>query len=146
MKRRMLQNQYYPQIPNNNYMMPQYQNYQNVPRQDSTNFSYVRDRAEAEQWPIATGSKLLFEDQGGSYFYIKTLGFGPNDRPLFIAYKKEEYPVQQETKQDSTLEQEINSTKLEMNCVKNDISELKEMLKELTSRPNYNKYDKKGGK
>lgn len=138
----MLPNQYYPQIPNNNYLMPQYQNYQvQQPRQDNANFNYVRDRAEAEQWAIAPGSKLFFEDQNGNWLYIKSLGYGPNDRPIFVAYKREE-PIQQEPKQDT-----FDFTKYdnEMNCVKNDISELKEMLKELTNKPTYNKFDKKGG-
>ena len=139
----MLPNQYYPTMPNNNYMIPQYQNYQmQQPRQDNANFNYVRDRSEAEQWAIAPGSKLFFEDQNGSYLYIKSLGYGPNDRPVFISYKKEEIPIQQNIQQNN-----FDFTKYdnEMACVKNDISELKEMLKELTAKPNFNKFEKKGG-
>ena len=139
----MLPNQYYPTMPNNNYMMPQYQNYQmQQPRQDNVNFNYVRDRSEAEQWAIAPGSKLFFEDQNGSYLYIKSLTYGPNDRPVFTAYKKEDPPIQQNDQQNN-----FDFTKYdnEMACVKNDISELKEMLKELTAKPNFNKFEKKGG-
>lgn len=137
----MLQNQYYQQ-PMNNYMMPQqYQNFQPQQRQDLTNFNYVRDRAEAENWPIAPGNRLIFEDQSGSYFYIKSLGFGPNDRPMFSSYKLEQ-PVKEEPKQENKYEQDLNATKLEVNSLKDSLNELKELVTKLS----YNKFDnKKGG-
>lgn len=144
----MLPNQFYQQP--GNYMAPPFPNFQAQQRQEQLNqvFSnsyncyYVRERAEAENWHIAPGNHLVFEDQNGLYFYTKSLGFAPNDRPIFSVYKREDFVQQEQPKQEDS---EITNMKTEMASVKNDISELKEMLKELTTKPNFNKFDKKGG-
>lgn len=155
----MLQNQYYPQIPNNNYMMPQYQNFQQQPtRQDQLNqvfnntytYTFVQNRGEAERWPVAPGSLLVFADQNGMYYYTKSLSFTPNDKPVFSVFKREDCVESTSTNQTSIeqnplkeeLEKYQSSTKLEMDNLKSSILELKDLITQ-NSKPNFN--PKKGG-
>ena len=139
MKRRMLQNQYYPQ--NNNFMYPQYrqeQLNQVYANSYNSNCIFVKDRNEAEMWQVAPGNKLIFEDQNGINFYVKSLGFSPNDRPVFKVYKREN-PLKDE------FEKYQSSTKLEMDSLRSSIEELKELISQ-NSKPNFNKNYKKGGR
>lgn len=153
-------NQFYPQ--NNNYMMPQYQNFQQQPtRQDQLNqvfnntytYTFVQNRGEAERWPVAPGSLLVFADQNGMYYYTKSLGFAPNDKPVFSVFKREDCvePVQQnvESVEQNPLKEELekyqSSTKLEMDSLKSSILELKDLITQ-NSKPNFNKNYKKGGR
>jgi len=157
-------NQFYPQ-PNNymGYMQPQYQNLQAQQRQEqlnqvfanSYNYNFTRDRAEAENWPIAPGNNLVFRDQNGTHFYTKSLGYGPNEKPIFAVYKREDYvePVQQnvESVEQNPLKEEFekyqNSTKLEMDSLRSSIEELKELINQKPSFNNgNNKPYKKGGR
>ena len=131
-------------------MMPPYQNYQAQQRQEQLNqvfnntynYIFVRDRNEAENWQIAPGNHLVFEDQNGGYFYTKSLGYAPNDKPVFSVFKREDYVVKEQKQEDNKFEQNVNN---EISCLKNDISDLKEMIQQLTTKPTYNKFDKKGG-
>ena len=155
----MLPNQYYPQIPNNNYGFNQYQNFQQPTRQDQLNqvfnntynYTFVHNRSEAEQWPVAPGSLLVFADQNGMYYYTKSLGFAPNDKPVFSVFKREDcveqtsqnqIPVEQNPLKDE-LEKYQNSTKLEMDNLKSSIEELKDLITQ-NSKPSFNQ-QKKGG-
>ena len=150
MKRRMLQNQYYPQ--NNNFMYPQYrqeQLNQVYANSYNSNCIFVKDRNEAEMWQIAPGNKLIFEDQNGINFYVKSLGFSPNDRPIFKVYKREDYvePVNENLQAEQNplkdeFEKYQSSTKLEMDSLRSSIEELKELISQ-NSKPNFN--PKKGG-
>jgi hypothetical protein len=132
------QQPYYQQAP----PMP-YQNYQAQQRQEQLNqvfattynYNYVKDRNEAEMWPIAPGNHLVFEDQNGAYFYTKSLGFAPNERFVFTVFKKEE-SVQPSIEEPKRLESEVDS-------LKGDIAELKELFKQFTT--NKPRFDKKGG-
>jgi len=146
----MVQNPYYNQP---NYFMPQYQNLQAQQRQEQLNqvfnntynYNFVRERSEAENWPIAPGNHLVFEDQNGVYFYTKSLGFAPNDRPVFSVFRREDF-VEKEQPKEETKDKFQESITLEMSSVKNDISELKELVKELSTKPKYDNYKKGGGK
>ena len=150
MKRRMLQNQYYPQ--NNNFMYPQYrqeQLNQVYANSYNSNCIFVKDRNEAEMWQIAPGNKLIFEDQNGINFYVKSLGFSPNDRPIFKVYKREDYvePVNDNLQAEQNplkdeFEKYQSSTKLEMDSLRSSIEELKELISQ-NSKPHFN--PKKGG-
>lgn len=147
-------NQYYQQP--NNYMLPQYQNFQAQQRQEQLNqvfansyvYNFTRDKAEAENWPIAPGNTLVFKDQNGQYFYTKSLGYGPNEKPIFIIYKREDYvePAQvTEQVEQNPLKEEFDkyksSTDLELSSLRNTIDELKELFKQ-NPKPQFNK---KGG-
>lgn len=159
MKERMIQNQYYPQMPNNNYLMPQYQ-VQQPTRQDQLNqvfnntytYTFVQNRSEAERWPVAPGSLLVFADQNGQYYYTKSLSFNPNDKPIFSAFKREDCVEQSQSKTTETIEQNPlkeelekfqSSTKLEMDNIRSSIAELKDLITQ-NSKPNFNQ-QKKGG-
>lgn len=161
MKRRMIQNQYYPQIPNNNYVMPQYQNYQmqQPTRQDQLNqvfnntytYTFVQNRGEAERWPVAPGSLLVFADQNGMYYYTKSLSFTPNDKPVFSVFKREDCVESVNNNPNSQIDQNPlkeeldkyqNSTKLEMDNLRSSLNELKDLITQ-NSKPNFN--SKKGG-
>ena len=153
-----LQNQFYPQPVNQYY--PQYQNFQAQQRQEqlnqvfanSYNYIFARDRAEAEGWPIAPGNTLIFRDQNGNYFYSKSLGFGPNEKPVFISYRREDFVEQ--SQESGTIEQNPlteqlekykSSTDLEIANLRSTIEELKEMFKQ-DSKPNrFDKNFKKRG-
>ena len=157
----MLQNQYYPQIPNNNYIpnqFPQYQ-MQQPTRQDQLNqvfnntytYTFVQNRSEAERWPVAPGSLLVFADQNGMYYYTKSLGFAPNDKPVFSVFKREDCVEQTSTSQTSVeqnplkdeLEKYQNSTKLEMDNLRSSLNELKELINQ---KPSFDSnHSRKGG-
>lgn len=155
----MLPNQYYPNIPNNNYMMPQYQAFQQPTRQDQLNqafnntytYTFVHNRSEAEQWPVAPGSLLVFADQNGAYYYTKSLGFSPNDKPIFNAFKKEDYVEPVSTNQtiveQNPLKEEFekykSSTEFELTNIKASLDELKDLISQ-NPKPNFNQ-QKKGG-
>ena len=153
----MLQNQYYPQ--QNNFMYPQYrqeQLNQVYANSYNSNCIFVKDRNEAEMWQIAPGNKLIFEDQNGINFYVKSLGFNPNDRPIFRVFKREDCvePVQQqnaEPVEQNLLKDEFekyqSSTKLEIDNLRTSIEELKELINQKPSFNNgNNKPYKKGGR
>lgn len=145
-------------------MMPQYQNFQQQPtRQDQLNqvfnntytYTFVQNRGEAERWPVAPGSLLVFADQNGMYYYTKSLSFTPNDKPVFSVFKREDCVESTSTNQTSIeqnplkeeLEKYQSSTKLEMDTLKTSIAELKDLI---TQKPNFNngnnKPYKKGGR
>lgn len=150
----MVQNPYYNQP---NYYMPQYQNLQAQQRQEQFDqiysrpysYNFVRDINEAKNWPTAPGNHLVFEDQNGMYFYTKSLGFGPNEKPIFVTYKREDFVEQSESNTQTVeqnplkdqLEKYQSSTKLELDSLKSGIEELKELINQ---RPHFN--NKKGGK
>ena len=122
------------------YPLPMpYQNYQAQQRQEqldqvftrSYNYNFVKDITEAQNWPIAPGNHLVFEDANGTYFYTKSLGFAPNDRPVFSVFKKEQ--VQQQI---------VEEPKSEVESLKSDIAELKILFEQFTNKP---KFEKKGG-
>jgi hypothetical protein len=126
------------------YQQMPYQNYQAQQRQEqiqqafanSYNYNYVRERSEAENWPIAPGNHLVFEDVNGQCFYTKSLGFAPNDRPVFTVFERKAEVVPQIKEEPSRLETEVD-------CLKSDIAELKKLVEQFTT--NKPKFDKKGG-
>lgn len=128
------QQPYYQQVPYQNYQAQQRQEQLNQVFATTYNYNYVKDRNEAESWPIAPGNHLVFEDQNGAYFYTKSLGFAPNERYVFTVFKKEE-SVQPQFEEPKRLENEVD-------CLKSDIAELKKLFEQFTTKP---KFEKKGG-
>lgn len=143
----MLQNQFYPQVANPYYPQP-YQNFQPQQRQEQMdqlytrpyNYNFVRDINEAKNWPTAPGNHLVFEDQNGQYFYTKSLGFGPNEKPTFAIFRRDD-SVEQPLEDKTSIEQ--NPLKEEINTLKSDINELKELFKQSQQKPHFDK--QKGG-
>ena len=118
----------YQQQPYYQQPMP-YQNYQAQQRQEqftrSYNYNFVQDITEAQNWPIAPGNHLVFEDANGTYFYTKSLGFAPNDRPVFYIFKREEIREEE--------------PKSEVDSLKSDIADLRKLFEQFTAN------EKKGG-
>lgn len=152
-----MQNNYY-QPPVNPYWQSQYQNFQAQQRQEQLdqlysrpyNYNYVRDENEARNWQIAPGNHLVFENQNGQYFYTKSLGFSPNEKPVFAIYKREDYVESaQATEQieQNPLKEEFDnfksSNQLELEALRKDISDLKDLI---NSKPHFDKNHKKGGR
>ena len=151
-------NQFYPQ--NNNFMYPQQYRQEQLNQVYANSYNsnciFVKDRNEAEMWQIAPGNKLIFEDQNGINFYVKSLGFNPNDWPIFRVFKREDCvePVQQqnaEPVEQNLLKDEFekyqSSTKLEIDNLRTSIEELKELINQKPSFNNgNNKSFKKGGR
>ena len=109
------------------YQQPMpYQNYQAQQRQEqftrSYNYNFVQDMTEAQNWPIAPGNHLVFEDTSGTCFYTKSLGFAPNDRPVFQIFKREEQT------------QPVTESKSEVDSLKSDIAELKRLFEQFTRK------------
>ena len=130
--------QYYQQqVPYQNYQAQQRQEQLNQVFASTYNYNYVKDRREAEGWPIAPGNHLVFEDQNGLYFYTKSLGFAPNENYVFTVFKKEEQVQPQRVEEPTRLETEVDS-------LKGDIAELKKLFEQFTAN-NKPRFDKKGG-
>ena len=114
----------YQQQPYYQQPMP-YQNYQAQQRQEqftrSYNYNFVQDITEAQNWPIAPGNHLVFEDANGTCFYTKSLGFAPNDRPVFMIFRREE-------------QAHIEEPTSEVDSLKSDIAELKKAFEQFTNR------------
>lgn len=131
----------YQQQPYYQQPMP-YQNYQAQQRQEqldqvftrSYNYNFVKDVTEAQNWPIAPGNHLVFEDANGTFFYTKSLGFAPNDRPVFSIFKREEM-IQPQTEESKDLSAEVD-------CLKSNIAELKKLFEQFTNKL---RFEKKGG-
>ena len=123
--------QQYQQMPYQNYQAQQRQEQIQQAFANSYNYNYVREKSEAENWPIAPGNHLVFEDINGQCFYTKSLGFAPNDRPVFTVFER----IPQAKEEPNNLETEVD-------CLKNDIAELKKLFEQFTAKP---KFEKKGG-
>lgn len=152
-KRMVYPNNYYPQL--NPYQTAQYQNFQAQQRQEQLNqlysqpfnCNYVRDENEARNWQVAPGNHLVFENQNGQYFYTKSLGFAPNEKPVFAVFKREDFVEQSDNNQiveqnpfKEEFEKYKSSTELEMNNLRQSIEELKQLFNQ---KPHFNK---KGGR
>jgi hypothetical protein len=108
------------------YQQPMpYQNYQAQQRQEqftrSYNYNFVQDITEAQNWAIAPGNHLVFEDANGKFFYTKSLGFAPNDRPVFQIFKRDDQVRTEEPKS-------------EVDSLKSDIAELKKLFEQFTRK------------
>lgn len=80
----MAYNTYYPATYQPYY--PQYQQQQNQQIQNGGLVS-VRNRAEAENYPVAPGNSVTFKDETAPYIYVKTMGFSQLDRPSFDMFR-----------------------------------------------------------
>lgn len=80
---------------------PFFQNYYNQgyaaqgPQTQSNAFVPIPSEEDARGYPIQRGSSITFRDENLPYIYIKTLGFGQLDSPIFEKYRitKEDAPV-----------------------------------------------------
>ena len=47
----------------------------------------VRNRVEAQNYPVAPGNSVTFKDETAPYVYTKTMGYSQLDRPVFEIYR-----------------------------------------------------------
>lgn len=47
----------------------------------------VRNRAEAESYPVAPGNSVTFKDETAPFIYVKSMGFSQLDRPTFDIFR-----------------------------------------------------------
>lgn len=100
--------QYYPQ-----YQQPQ-QPQQTQQIQNSGCVS-VWAEEEARIYPIARGTSVTFRDETAPYIYTKSMGFSPQDHPIFEKYKR----VDDEHEEPKPkLEDEITALWDEINALK----------------------------
>ena len=86
--------------PNNpyyqNYFAPNYNGYAMQGQQpiQGAGFVPIPSEEDARGYPIQRGSSITFRDENLPYIYIKTLGFGQLDSPIFEKYRitKEDAP------------------------------------------------------
>lgn len=74
---------------------PQYQQTQQPVQQiQNGGLVSVRNRAEAEGYPVAPGNSVTFKDETAPFIYVKTMGFSQLDRPSFDIFRlvKEDEP------------------------------------------------------
>lgn len=55
--------------------------------QQNTGFVPIPSEEDARNYPIQRGSSVTFRDENQPYIYIKTLGFGQLDSPVFEKYR-----------------------------------------------------------
>lgn len=118
---------YYNQIYNPYY---QYNN-QNT---QSNGFVPIANETDARNCPIQRGTSVTFRDENLPYIYIKTLGFGQLDSPVF-----EKYRLVKETPQNAQIDRieektdnlPIYVTKSEFEGIQNEIEALKETVGKL---------------
>ena len=86
---------------------------------------------DARNYPIQRGNSVTFRDENLPYIYIKTLGFGQLDLPVFEKYRlvKENAQIAQiqpEKVTDDTLP--IYVTKTEFEALREDVERLRKEL------------------
>lgn len=115
-------NQYYPM-----YQQPNY-NYQQV---QNSGFVAIPSEEDARNYPIQRGNSVTFRDENLPYIYIKTLGFGQMDLPVFEKYRlvkenTQNAQIQPEKVTDDTLP--IYVTKAEFEALREDVERLRKEL------------------
>lgn len=113
-----------PFYPTQNYYQ---QNYQ----QQNTGFVPISSEEAARNCPIQRGSSVTFRDENLPYIYIKTLGFGQLDPPVFEKYrlvKETSQNAQIQTVEDKSDSLPIYVTKSEFEALREDVEKLRKEL------------------
>ena len=83
---------------------------------------------EARNYPVTRGTSVTFRDETAPFIYIKSVGFGQQDNPIFEKFKKVE--EEQEPKEDVVNKKFKN----EISALWNEINALKEIKKPTVNR------------
>ena len=123
---------FYNPYQSNYYQPPQQMQVQTQPQIQNGGFVSVRNEAEARNYPIAIGTSVTFKDENAPYIYNKTMGFSQLDAPRFDKYRlvKEDaaekpQDTQNETLDNSLIENTINDLKREIETIWAEIDVLK---------------------
>lgn len=143
---------YYPnQVPQMNTQMNQNQNNPSEPVIQRTNeLIPVSDKEVARNYPVALGNSVSFKDENAPFIYIKTMGFSQFDKPKFevlrLVKEDDEFESNdqkpEEIKEEphipmveasvindinesiTTLDEELKSTKIDIDYLKDRIEDL----------------------
>lgn len=80
----------YPYYSNyqSQYSQPQYsQPYAQPQISQGSTFVSVRNIQEAQNYPVAPNTSVMFKDENAPYVYTKTMGASQLDRPVFEVFK-----------------------------------------------------------
>lgn len=105
----------------------------------------VRNRAEAESYPIAPGNSVTFKDETAPFIYVKTMGFSQLDRPTFEMFRlvKEDAPNVPDNAPNNGVSQ--NSIDLSQYVVKSEFDALTARVDALEASKSVRSAKKKEG-
>ena len=104
-------------------------NYQS--QQTSSCFVPIPSEDMARSYQVARGTSVTFRDENLPYIYIKTLGVGQLDSPLFEKYrliKEDSQNAQKEPKEETMDNLPIYITKSEFEPFRDELETLKEYV------------------
>ena len=122
---------------------PFYQNYYNQgyaaqgPQPQSNAFVPIPSEEDARSYPIQRGSSITFRDENLPYIYIKTLGFGQLDSPVFEVYEIRKRDTQNTRKAENSPQKDETDklsnyvTKAEYGQICDEIDSLRETVERL---------------
>lgn len=127
-------NPYYPM----NYYNPSYPGYaaQEQPTQNG-GFLTIPSEEDARNYPVRRGTSVTFRDENLPYIYIKTLGMGQLDSPIFEVYEIKKRDSQNAQKgetapsKDETEKLSNYVTKAEYGAIREEIDQIRETVKKL---------------
>ena len=115
-----------PYITNYGFQQPSYQQ----PAQ-SSGFVPIPSEEAARSCPIQRGSSVTFRDENLPYIYIKTLGFGQLDSPVFEKYRLVKEDSQNSLRQPESIKEDVlpvYATKAEFEALREEVEKLRKEL------------------
>ena len=101
---------------------------QNTPQQiQNGGFISVRSEDEARNYAVAHGNSVTFFNENGTEVYVKTLGFGQFDTPVFDIYDlikrtpKQPEPVIEEPKIEYATKDDLSAVIADIKALKKQI-------------------------
>lgn len=122
---------YYNYYPNYGYQQPNYNYQQQAQTVQSNSFVPIASEEDARNCPIQRGTSVTFRDENLPYIYIKTLGFGQLDSPVFEKYRlikenAQNIHTEPEKGKDDSLP--IYVTKTEFEALREEVGRLRKEL------------------
>ena len=100
-------------------------------------FVSVQSEEEARMYPMQHGMSVTFRDENSPYIYVKTIGFGQLDTPIFEKYRLTKEDAQSTRRAEIAPQREETDklsnyvTKAEYGQICNEIDELRETVEKL---------------
>ena len=119
---------YYNYYPNYGYQQPNYNYQQQAQTVQSNSFVPIASEEDAMNCPIQRGTSVTFRDENLPYIYIKTLGFGQLDSPVFEKYrliKENSQDIHTEPEKDKDDSLPIYVTKTEFEALREEVGRLR---------------------
>ena len=113
-----------------NYNNYSYYNQQNL--QPQVGFMSVRGKDMVVNYPIAPGNTIIFKDETAPYVYIKSMGYSTLESPKLEIYKREDPIVQQQSSQNTVIDNSINEK------LQSDIDSLYDEIEDIKKKLNSN--------